>query len=266
MRPLRVIQLTDLHLFGDPGGRLLGLRTRLSFEAVLARALGWSDDSGAKPSCMVLTGDLVHDESPEGYSYLGRILSGAGLACFCIPGNHDRIELMAEHLGCAVVSPVAGRRLGGWHLIFLDTTVRGDDGGRLAEEVLQEAEVLIAGDRSPTLVFLHHHPIPIGSAWMDTMGVENGPSLIALCNRHPHVKALSCGHIHQELSVVGAAPRVLGTPSTCVQFLPRSEVFALDRRPPGYRELRLYPDGRLETWVERLPDYPEPLDLAAQGY
>ena len=266
MRPLRLIQITDLHLFGDPSGRLLGLTTRLSFESVLACALKGGQGGLPSPDAVVLTGDLVHDESPQGYAYLGQVLKSTGLPCYCIPGNHDRRDLMETHLGVAAVGAVAGRRLGDWHLVFLDSTVDGQDGGRLGFDRLRCLEALLAAEPSATLVFLHQHPVPVGSAWMDTMGLENGEELIALCDRYPHVKAMLCGHIHQEFAVTRGGCRILGAPSTCVQFLPESADFAVDGRPPGYRELRLYPDGRLETWVVRLPAYPERLDLGAGGY
>jgi Icc protein len=47
--------------------------------------------------------------------------------------------------------------------------------------------------------------------------------------------------------------RLLATPSTCAQFLPHSEDFAVDPRPPAYRTLELTPDGTLNTnlhWVD----------------
>lgn len=266
MRPLRLIQITDLHLFGDPSGKLLGVTTRLSFESVLARALGGAGGGPPPPDALALTGDLVHDESPEGYAYLGRALRSTGLPCYCIPGNHDRLDLMETYLGDAAVGRVASRRLGDWHLIFLDSTVRAQDGGRLGFDQLRCLEALLVAEPSATLIFLHQHPVPVGSAWMDTMGLENGEALIALCDRYPQVKAVPCGHVHQEFAIDRGGCRILGAPSSCVQFLPQSVDFAVDARPPGYRELRLFPDGRLETWVERLPAYPERLDLAAQGY
>ena len=266
MRPLRLIQITDLHLFGDPEGKLLGLTTRFSFESVLARALGGVADGLPHPHALALTGDLVHDESPEGYAYLGQVLESTGLPCYCIPGNHDRRDLMETHLGNAAMGAVAGRRLGNWHLVFLDSTVDDQDGGRLRLDQLRCLESLLAAEPSATLVFLHQHPVPVGSAWMDTMGLENGEELIALCHRYPQVKAMLCGHIHQEFAATRGGFQILGAPSSCVQFLPGSAEFAVDRRPPGYRELWLYPDGRLETWVVRLPSYPERLDLGADGY
>jgi len=48
--------------------------------------------------------------------------------------------------------------------------------------------------------------------------------------------------------------RLLATPSTCAQFLPHADEFAVDPRPPGYRTFELRPDGSLLTevmWVEQ---------------
>jgi 3',5'-cyclic-AMP phosphodiesterase len=260
--PARLVQITDSHLFADPGGKLLGLTTRSSFEAVLALALG----EGAPADALVMTGDLVHDESPEGYDYLSGVLEATGLPCYCIPGNHDRPDLMGQRLGAAAMGQVDSRQLGPWSLLFLDSTRPGQEGGLLAGEQLDWLDGLLAKNPAPSLVFLHQHPISVRSAWMDTMDVANGAELIALCDRHPNVRALVFGHIHQELDAERGGYRILGAPSTCVQFLPESDDFALDTRPPGYRELLLYPDGRLETWVRRLAAYPERPNTACNGY
>lgn len=46
--------------------------------------------------------------------------------------------------------------------------------------------------------------------------------------------------------------RVLATPSTCIQFLPDSDDFALDQVTPGWRYLELTATGDIITQVERL--------------
>ncbi|MGE5154256.1 MAG: 3',5'-cyclic-AMP phosphodiesterase [Bdellovibrio bacteriovorus] len=261
-RPLRLVQITDSHLFADPRGKLLGLTTRDSFLAVLALALG----TGPRPDALVMTGDLVHDETAEAYAYLQGVLEATGLPCYCIPGNHDQPELMTQWLGAAALDPVASRRLGRWNLLFLDSTRPGEEGGHLEDDQLAQLDRLLSGNPSPSLVFLHQHPTSVHSAWMDTMDVANGAELIAVCDRHPNVRALVFGHIHQEFVAEHGGYHILGAPSTCVQFLPESEDFALDTRPPGYRELLLYADGRLETWVRRLAAYPERPNAASNGY
>lgn len=260
--PLRLLQLTDSHLFADPGGRLLGITTRASFEAVLDLAL----DGTPKADALVLTGDLVHDESSTGYRYLRETLKLTGLPHYCIAGNHDRPPLLSEHLGAAGLGSVALRRLHSWNLIFMDSSEAGRDGGRLDSDQMRQLEDLLTGDAAPALLFLHHHPIPVQSAWMDTMGVDNGAELLGLCARHPQVKAIVFGHIHQSFECRQGALQILGAPSTCIQFLPGSASFALDQRPPGYRELLLYPDGRLTSQVIRLAQYAELPLYQAGGY
>ncbi|TCT17987.1 Icc protein [Thiobaca trueperi] len=259
---VRLLQLSDPHLFAQPAGQLLGITTRFSFEAVLEWALAGPD----KPDALVLTGDLVHDDSPDGYRYLRRILDQTGLPYDCLAGNHDRRDLMDACLGSTSVEPVVSRRLGAWHLIFLDSANPGHNSGYLSPEQLHQLGERLAADPAPTLIFLHHHPVPVGSAWMDTMGVVNGADLLGLVAIHPQIKGMVFGHVHQAFASMRAGCRFLGAPSTCVQFLPGSKDFALDERPPGYRELLLEPDGRLETRVIRLDQYPESPLQRSGGY
>ena len=44
--------------------------------------------------------------------------------------------------------------------------------------------------------------------------------------------------------------RLMGTPSTCMQFEQEADEFSLDSRPPAYRWLELGDDGSLETGIE----------------
>lgn len=261
-RPLRLVQLSDTHLFGDPGGRLLGVNTRHSFEATLNLALAAAPHTDA----LAITGDLVHDESAEGYRYLAHRLERLDLPCHCIPGNHDRPDLMGQWLRPYAVTHVARRVLGAWNLILVDSNIPGEEGGHLKAHQLARIETSLSAHGGPSLVFVHQHPFPIRSQWMDTMAIDNGNQLMDLCARHPQVQAVVFGHVHQEFDEEVGKIRVLGAPSTCVQFMPGSDGFAMDTRTPGFRELLLYPDGRLETSVVRLLAYPEPLEILSGGY
>ncbi len=259
---LRLVQLTDSHLFADPAGRLLGLTTRDSFEAVLRQMVSAVPAADA----LVFTGDLVHDESADGYAYLSAKLSTIAAPSYCLPGNHDSRKLLERLLGDAAVGYTARRRLGGWNLFLIDSTRPGQEGGHLDPGQLDKLDAWLAEDAAPALVFLHQHPVAMRSQWIDSMGVDNGEALLALCDRRPNLKAIVFGHVHQEFRMDRGGCLLLGTPSTCVQFLPGSDAFALDTRTPGFRELLLHPDGGLETWVVRLPDYPEPLSVGSLGY
>lgn len=258
----RLIQITDPHLFASPEGQLLGMTTRRSFEAVLELALSRHDPA----TRLVLTGDLVHDESAAGYAALRARLDATGLVYHCIPGNHDSPTLMREQLGAAVVGPVEARRLRDWNLIFLDSTKPGCESGLIGDARRAALESILAAAPQPALIFLHQHPLPIGSAWMDRLGLEDGPELLALCDRYPQVKALVCGHVHQAFARPRHGYWVLGTPSTCVQFKPGSHDFAVGLELPGYRELRLGPNGRFATQIVRLDAYAEQAKQDAAGY
>ena len=80
------------------------------------------------------------------------------------------------------------------------------------------------------------------------------------------MRAVIWGHVHQTFDQLRKGVRLLSTPSTCVQFLPNSEEFAVDMIPPGYRWLELYPDGTFETDVVRLQTIPGEINLGTRGY
>ncbi|MGH8459407.1 MAG: hypothetical protein ACRESV_08650, partial [Nevskiales bacterium] len=128
-----------------------------------------------------------------------------------------------------------------------------EDAGRVPQEQLDQLAYWLVRHREPALIAVHHPPVPVGSRWLDTMGLRNGPTLLRLVSLYPQVRAIVCGHIHQELDMSVNGVRVLATPSTCRQFLPHSESFAEDPDAlPGYRCLWLYPSGRLRTQVVRV--------------
>ena len=81
-----------------------------------------------------------------------------------------------------------------------------------------------------------------------------------------HRDSLLFGHIHQAYNAERKGVALLGAPSTCIQFLPESQGFALDPATPGFRWLDLYPDGHIDTGIERIAAYPDPLDLSGTGY
>jgi Icc protein len=101
---------------------------------------------------------------------------------------------------------------------------------------------------------------------MDTMVLENADSLFDLITRHPQVKGVLCGHIHQTFEMTYQGIRIIGSPSTCVQFAAGEDDFAIDPAPPGYRWLNLQNDGEIHSGIRSLPEIPSGLDLASMGY
>jgi Icc protein len=258
-----VLQITDTHLYEDSGGRLLGLNTLEAFTAVLERA---RDDLGAV-DLILATGDLVHDGTRSGYARVREHFQRLGRPVYCLPGNHDCPERMAESLDGGRVRMVPSAVHGAWVFVFLDSTVAGRDGGHLDGEQLQLLDDSLS--RHPdrhALVCLHHQPVPVGSAWMDTMALDNAGAFFDVVDRHPGVRGILWGHIHQTFEAQRNGVRLLGSPSTCIQFAPGRDHFGVDREPPGYRWLLLLPDGAIRTGVERLAGLPAGIELQSGGY
>jgi Icc protein len=249
MATIELLQITDPHLFGDPSRRLYGLDTADSLRQVLATAL-----AEGRPDAIVATGDIGDDCSEASYRQFRRALGDWRIPVYCLPGNHDDPVLMAEVLADPGFQYCGRARLGAWGVVFLDTHLPGSPSGRLqpAEIGRFEADVL-SFDDAPVLICLHHPPVPVGSAWLDACGLENSDEFCSVLDHLPQVRAVIAGHVHQEFEARRGRVRLLTTPSTCAQFTPRTVRCVMDRRPPGYRWIRLHDDGLLETRVAWLP-------------
>lgn len=257
-----LIQITDSHLFAEPEGNLLGLPTRESLKAVVELAALENPDA-----CLVLaTGDISQDATLESYQHFVHQIGLIDAPMRWLPGNHDEalVQLQAA-AGADWSQPVTD--LPGWRIIMLDSSVSGAVFGQLLPGQLQLLEEALrsAGERH-VLVCMHHHPVPIDCRWLDNLGLRNADELFGVLDACPRVRGILWGHIHQELDVERNGVRLLATPSTCIQFAPRSDDFALDHLLPGYRWLRLHADGRIETGVSRLRQLDYEIDFSQDGY
>lgn len=261
-KPLYIAQITDTHLYADPHGQLLGLDTRHCLTQVIDLAL-----STQAPDLVVASGDLAHDGSPQAYQHLRTCFSRLRVPIYCLPGNHDEALALRTNSKSGRLHSRRSVCIGNWLLLFLDSTVTGSDGGHLAETELDELDTaLTSHPDSHTLVCLHHQPVNIGSRWLDTMAVDNSKAFFDIIDRHPQVRAVIWGHVHQTFEQQRNGVRLLSTPSTCIQFLPGSEEFAVDMIPPGYRWLELYPGGTFKTGVTRLQMIPGEVNPGSRGY
>jgi Icc protein len=157
-------------------------------------------------------------------------------------------------------------QLGGWRFILLDSQEAGCVHGSLSASSLNELDrELTHHSHQPTIVALHHPPFQMHSDWLDTSILQNPEELFAVLDRHSQIKLVLFGHVHQEVERQRRDLTYLGTPSTCIQFEPKSCEFSIDSQKPGFRLLNLYPNGNWDTQVKRI-SYSHQLDLAAIGY
>ena len=248
--PLRVLHLTDPHLFADRAGHLRGTITYRSFERVIAHYR----NGGRMADVVALTGDIVQDDSRDAYGHCRKLLAPLGLPVHCVPGNHDVRALMRNELGKPPFAYCDSEKYGNWLMVNLDSCVDGHAGGSVSEEEMQRMDDLIAGSAAThVIVCLHHPPVAMGSDWLDSVGLANGDEFLDRMQVSGRIRAALLGHVHQEYDADCGGVRIIATPSTCNQFKPRSREFAVDDRPPAYRTVDLYADGQITTelvWVD----------------
>ncbi len=82
----------------------------------------------------------------------------------------------------------------------------------------------------------------------------NAQEFTRLIASNPQVKAVICGHVHQQLDRFVGATRFLATPSSAVQFACQQQKFKVQEElGPGLRLLNLLEDGQVNTKIQRLP-------------
>ena len=260
-----LLHITDTHLYADPDKRLKGISTLESFTAVATAACK------SFPNCdaVVLGGDLSQDESTEAYRTIARTMLEFSVPVHAIAGNHDNPDLMLETLNPTVRfnAGVSRFRLDGWQVLLVNSHDAGKVSGLISEDDLNRLDSLLEeGADLHQLVVMHHHPEPIGSAWMDNIKLANHRSFWNIAKRHDSLKGVLFGHIHQAFDDVRGDVRLLGTPSTTLQFKPGEDGFMMDDVSPGYRWLHLNDDGSIESAVERVEGHIPPDLTDLTGY
>ncbi|MCI0400886.1 MAG: phosphodiesterase [Gammaproteobacteria bacterium] len=246
---IKIVQLTDTHLFAEPSRTFDGVDTEVSLQRVIDLAC----ENHWPPDLVLATGDLAHEPLVGAYTRLRSLFNGLAVPVYCIPGNHDDPTVMGEALPSPGVHLTGSARRGRWQFVFLNTVLRNADGGHLPASELQRLDkALWAEPDLYALICLHHPPVMIGSRWMDAIALDNPDEFFAVLDRHAQVKAVVWGHIHQEFAAERNGVHLFGSPSTCVQFRPRSDEYRADTAPAGYRWLVLKKDGTIETGILRL--------------
>ncbi|MCG9728575.1 3',5'-cyclic-AMP phosphodiesterase [Shewanella sp. Isolate13] len=264
---VRIVQVTDPHLFADPEAQLLGVNTAQSLGAVLNTISAVNYPA----HFMLATGDISQDYSNESYHSFVEAIAPVGLPCHYLPGNHDDPRIMSLHMQGPKVFGQKRILAGNWQILMLDSTVRGRPGGHMSAEEFEliDSAIKAEPDRYILLV-MHHNPILTGCNWLDQHCMDNGEDFIESVAQYPQVKGLLWGHVHQTIDTEHAGPHgqlhLMATPSTCIQFKPKSPYFALDAQQPGYRLLELKSDGSILTNVYRVPGETFSPDKEAGGY
>ena len=186
---------------------------------------------------VLVTGDLVQDDK-SGYLRFRSFFGSLTKPVLCIPGNHDEPEAMRKELDGAPFKICGAHEIGDWHFVMLDSYDPGHVGGRLTQSELARLDAALTRSPKHAMVCLHHHPIAMGSRWLDSVGLADPEEFWRIIDAHSHVRAVVWGHVHQNVRRQARRRALFATPSTGAQFLPKSDRYAVDSRAAGLPQLR----------------------------
>lgn len=262
---VRLLQITDSHLFSSRDDCLLGVNTYDSLHAVLSEI----KKSDFAFDAILATGDLIQDHQILGYQHFAEMLKPFAKPVFWLEGNHDTQPQMSLQLAkYPHIHPekaiLAGEK---WQILLLNSQVSDSPSGHLSKGQLAWLEQRLTQHRDRfAFIILHHNLLPTQSAWLDPHSLKNVAEFAQRLSPFPQIKGILHGHIHQEMDTIWNGIRVLATPSTCIQFKPHCDEFTLDLRPQGWREITLLPDGQVETQCKRLENNVFLPNIDAKGY
>lgn len=254
-------QISDTHFRSS--GRLL--YDFIDVNAGNARVMSRLNALAERPDAVVVSGDIVNCGHPDEYQVAHQILGYLNYPLFIIPGNHDDKNHFLEYLYplCPqlgtdaqnmryVIDDFAVR------LLFIDSSCSGSAKGWLTNETLNWLQIeLITGKDKPTAIFMHHPPLPLGSAQMDPIACENGYHLLQLIERFPALIRVFCGHNHCLIMTQYRQAIIATIPGTVhqVPYYHKDSRCYYDLSPPACLMHRLINDQWV-SYLHALPEYP----------
>ena len=195
---LRILHMSDTHLFGDDTLHYGVVDTTAALRRVLDRAAELDD-----VDVVVLSGDLSDDGSPASYRLLRELVdpwaAARSATVVYAMGNHDLRdgfeEVLGERRGVATVRGV--------RLIHLDSSVPGYGYGELDAASLQWLRGELAEEAEPsagagTVVVLHHPPVPASTPLLAALELTRPEEVLRVC-ADAGVRLILSGHYHHSL-------------------------------------------------------------------
>jgi 3',5'-cyclic-AMP phosphodiesterase len=206
-RGLRILHLSDTHLFGDGSLHYGVVDTLAALHRVLERA---SEISAI--DVVVASGDLSDDGSEASYRLVRDAIepwaAQRGAAVVYAMGNHDLPDAFESVLGAREgVTTVRGFRI-----VHLDSAVPGFGYGELgAAQCDRLRATLREPARNGTIVVVHHPPVPAISTLLSRLELQHPNALLDVC-ADADVRLILCGHYHHSLVTQAAGIPVVVAP------------------------------------------------------
>ncbi len=201
---MRILHLSDTHLYGDPTARHYGrIDTAAALRGVLDRLAGLEG-----VDLVVHSGDASEDGTVESYRRLHALLDpfGATLGAPLVVamGNHDVPAAYAQVAGPGDHDPRYQDRVittvGGARAVVLDSSVPGAGYGHLDPAQLEWLRSVLAEPSvGGTVLVVHHPPLTAATRMLRALDLD-GMDELAEVLVGTDVRAILSGHYHHEMT------------------------------------------------------------------
>ena len=246
-----IVQISDTHLFGDKHRKINGSNSYQNLKSVINHVTSLDK----KPELIVVSGDLSQDCTFESYQHLANLLNKCGIKYCFFPGNHDDVDVLKKVFDVNWEKDKVDYSfdINGWSINIIDTSVYPEVLGELSDVQLNNLEKNLKQNKNkPTIIFMHHHPLPVSSKWLDNYILKDAEKFNNIVKSNSQVKAVLFGHIHQVFERNLNGIFYGSAPASCYQVLPKTEMFTIEKLTAGYRLIELDGDkfGSKVVWVE----------------
>jgi len=208
---MRILHLTDTHLYGDPAARHYDrIDTAAALRGLLERL-----ESLRGIDVVVHAGDASEDGSSGSYRLLHEILdpfaAALGAPLVVVMGNHDVSAVYGAEIAPGQRLTVRQDRVvelpGGGRVVVLDTSVPGAGYGHLEPEQLAWlGDVLEHPASGGTVLAMHHPPLVAATALLRALDLDGLAELEAVLEGSDVQMVLS-GHYHHAMTgAIGGIP------------------------------------------------------------
>jgi len=265
-----IAQISDCHL-SAPDTLAYG---HVDAGAALARVVAHVN-AGTRPDMAMISGDLTNDGSVAEMRHAKSALDRLQCPYRVLPGNHDLRASMRTVFGAEYCPAPAGNflnftvELGDLRLIALDSILEGAPGGAFCDTRADWLADALGGNMTtPTLVFLHHPPLPLGVPETDEDGFLEVEKIANIVTHYPNIARICSGHIHLATQTMWHGILCVTAPSTAMEltrdFGEYGHPSRFSKPAPGYLMHHLTRAGQLVSHVVHVPQdgetYPfEPL-------
>ncbi len=227
---LKIIQITDSHLFSDDS-RLFGVNPNKNFDEVIKV---FFKKEHPDTDFILLTGDLSQDETPAAYQYLLESFKTCKKPVFWIPGNHDDEQIMETiFTQSSLFNRKRLLKLKHWSLLFINSKLENSGNGYLNPRELNEIKTQVNTSKKNIALIMHHHPIPVNTPLIDRYILNNQDDLWDIIS-HSKTKLIITGHVHGDYSLVHHGVKIECSPATAYQLKKGTEILQIENTM-GYK-------------------------------